>query len=409
MKTNSAAQPIYVAVLRDSVSGKQVEVPKDAKGRPDFFVAATRLRKLQDQTTPKTTPTPENPKLATAKNTFLKAKAEYFKDVKTYNLALTTYDKAKIETEKSKAAKAKPALVAKYEKAEDKAKKNFGKANLAVHTSGNRYDQARKDYEKELKASQKHAAYDHSTHVSSAFGKKFPGQFGAPQLVWIAKTESPKPTVVSKPKTAPTAKPKAPVKAAAAPTSPKPAKTATPATAISVAKKPSPPTPGSDKNHPIDYSLAEVTDGNVLIHTKSGETMKFAKADIQYQSQGNGLSSIKTPDGKTLWFRFVAPEEKSKPEPIAKSETPPPAPVTSATAKLTGVSDTEAADYQVAVPGYPCAKVPAHVWKHKSENKFLAVFDGKRVLLSEGQFLSLDQGAHPELYAKASPTSSPDF
>ncbi|MCE9624234.1 MAG: hypothetical protein K8R69_02085, partial [Deltaproteobacteria bacterium] len=88
-----------------------------------------------------------------------------------------------------------------------------------------------------------------------------------------------------------------------------------------------------------------------------------------------------------------------------------PSPPTAAsdTVKFSGVSDAEAASYATAVPGYPCAKVPAHVWKHKSENKFLAVFDGKRVLLNEAQFLSLDKGAHPELYAKAGPSTSPDF
>ena len=337
----------WALAMRDSRSGQQVEIRLNAQGKPDFFAAEARLRQLT------------------------RAKSSLDKNPK----------------------------------------------------------------------SKKKAAYDYSTGVHGAFGFKRPRPYGAPLLVLVPvkpKTEStpvkvasaPKPSAPSKAaKKAVAALPKFPPAktAAAKPTlakapTPKPAPTAVPSKAPIAPPAAKPTGPGSSKDHPILYSRSEMIDGDIVIHKTDGGILRLAKASSEYRSHGGGLGSIKTAQG-VLWFRHVPPVEtpaiaaKSEPAPLPKAQEPPaaklggpaapiaeiPSAASSSTpSTFSGVSDPEAADYNQPVPGYPTAKAPMYLWKHKDKNEFLAVFEGKRMKLNEAQFLSLHKGAHPELFSKNS-------
>ncbi len=470
-----------VLALRDELTDKEVEVPLDAKGSPDFFVAGLKLRKLQDQTTPPQKEAPPDKKFLAAQAGLKAAKADYQKALKEYEAARGTYEKAQAATAKAKKDGAKPATIAKLEAAEKKAKERYlsKEGSLGAYRKG--YEHSKAAYEKLVKARHRAPAYDYSTASYAAFGKKYPRQYGATLLVAVpakpkaaatpAKPVAKSPVKAVAPqakadKSKPVAKPPAPPAAKPIPAPPpKPAVVATPKVAAAptpkavetkapVAPKPvgvtetiQPVSPGLSKEHPILYSQSEVKDGFIVIHTTDGKTVKFPKASSEYQSHGGGLGSIKTADGMVFWFRHVPPAEElggdaapqvsTKPEPppkptapepspakletpVAKKEEAPAAPPTvSATPTYSGLSDAEAADYTVPVPGYPTEKAPIYVWKHKSREEFLAVGAGKRVKLNQAQFLSLDKGAHPELYAKGpkplpkgpapKPLTTPDF
>lgn len=470
MKTSTAvAKTPMVLALRDSLSGKEVEVPRDAKGNPDFFVAGLTLRRLHEPKSKAAAPAPDKA-LQAAEANLKSSKKDYAKAAKEYNAAMDAYEKARTATAQARAGKAKPGTLAKLEAAEKKAREKYQNADALLCAYRKGYAHDRGVYEKLLKARHRAPAYDYATGSYRAFGKKIPGGYGAALLVAIPpkpKIEAPaekkpKPIAATKPKKAPNAVPvktaKAPSVApkkfapssAKAPSPVKPAPVAVPKptvvpSAAPVAKAPEPKipaaakpaegteslakvSPGLGKEHPLPYSQSEVKDGNIVIHTTEGKTITLPQATSKYQSHGGGLGSITTADGQVFWFRYVPPVEdlggdaapkiaaktvppampKTPDAPVAKLETPvaaktetPAAPASSGPTSFTGVSDAEAANYSIPVEGYPTAKAPLYLWKHKSQDEFLAVFEGKRLKLNKAQFLSLDKGAHPEFYAKS--------
>lgn len=426
-----------VLALRDSVSGKEVEVPRDAKGQPDFFVAGLKLRRLHDSPAP-IAPKP-NAALSSAEAKLRTSKKEYCKAAKEYNAALDGYQKAKVATEQARKNNATPASIAKLQASEAKSKEKYMKADAVLGTYRKAYEHDRGVYEKLKKAEHRSQPYDYSTGSYGGFGKKYPKRYGAPLVVAISATPTPKttpPIMTAKssasgksaaPKknpaapsvfTAPTPKPKAPVKIQTTTTTP----------SVKSQKSEVAPvnTPGCDKEHPILYSISEVKDGNIVILTTEGKTLSYPQTTTKYQSQGGGLGCLTLAEGHTLWFLHkpapektdlvTAPKIASKTEasPLPKEEgistqpkIPPVSTGTSSSstpATLSGVSDAEAADFSIPVEGYPTAKAPVYVWKHKSQDEFLAVGAGKRIRLNKAQFLSLDKGAHPELYAKGPKT-----
>lgn len=466
--TTISKTPLILA-LRDSVSGKEVEIPRNAKGTPDFFVAGLALRRLHE---PKAKALPASDKaLKDSEARLRSSKKDYVKATKEYNAAVDAYEKAKTATSKARADKAKPGVLAKLEAAERKAKEKYqgSDAILCAYRKGFNHDLGA--HEKLLKARHRAPAYDYATGSYRAFGRKSPGGYGA--ILLVAVPAKPKSTAATTPVKAAPIKPHHPSAVPSnsvtkKPESPKPVATGvTPAiptaTKTSIPLPPSkaseekpatgtssvPPSkssPGLSKEHPLQYSQSEVKDGNILIHTTDGKIVKFPQATSKYQPHGGGLGSITTAEGQVYWFSYVAPVEDlggdEAPKVSAKTETPTPpmapkppaakletptapkpeAPAISASSSstnLSGISDAEAAEYTIPISGYPTTKAPVYLWKHKSQDTYLAVGSGKRVKLGSTQFLNLDKAAHPELYGKApkpapktgapKTTNEPDF
>lgn len=381
MKSSSAiAKTPMVLALRDSLSGKEVTVPRDAKGKPDFFVAGLELRRLQE---PKAKPAADpaaDKALQAARENLKNSKQEYAKAAKEYNAALSGYEKARAAVVKAREEKAKPGSIVKLEAAAAKAKDKYHNADalLCAYRKGLEHD--RGVYEKLMKARHRAPAYDYATGSYRAFGKKFPKAYGTPLLVAIpAPAKAPAEKLAGKiPEKVATPKPaKAPIKTspvvskphAAAPKKLPPSQKAAPKIAApihtppEVPKVPVPPAPSAPK----------------------GETGPALKAE--------------TPAAP----KPVPPKPAPVPieAPVATKTETPAATASSGPTSFTGVSDAEAANYTIPVEGYPTAKAPLYLWKHKSQDEFLAVFEGKRLKLNKAQFLSLDKGAHPEFYAKA--------
>ncbi len=374
MKTSTAvAKTPMVLALRDSLSGREVEVPRDAKGKPDFFVAGLELRRLQR---PKAKPVADpaaDKALQAARANLKNSKKEYAKAAKEYNAALSGYEQAQAAVAKARHDKAKPGAIAKLEAAAAKAKGNYLNADALLCAYRKGYEHDRAVYEKLEKARHLAPAYDYATGSYRAFGKKFPKAYGAPLLVAIP----------AKPKT-PTSKPteKGPVKSAVL----KPATTAT-KTVVSapkaIAKPPQKiPTPA-------------------VKPTPAPKAPPAAPAPTAAPTAApTGVTPVPTAPAPVA----PKPAEPAPPKietPVASKAETPAAPASSGPTSFTGVSDAEAANYTIPVQGYPTAKAPVYLWKHKSQDEFLAVFDGKRLKLNKAQFLSLDKGAHPEFYAKA--------
>lgn len=361
MKTSTAiAKTPMVLALRDSRSGKEVVVPHDAKGKPDFFIAGLELRRLQE---PKAKPAADpaaDKALQTARANLKNSKKEYAQAAKEYNAALSGYEKARTAVAKAREDKAKPGAIAKLEAAAAKAKEKYHNADalLCAYRKGHEHD--RGVYEKLMKARHRAPAYDYATGSYRAFGKKFPRTYGAPLLVAIpAPMKAPAETLAGK----------IPEKAAA----PKPAKT-------------------------------PVKTAPVVINPLAVAPKKFPASPAPKAASKAAAPSHATPEAP----KIQAPKAPSAPkgetgsglQAEAPTETPAAAASTGPTS-FTGVSDAEAANYTIPVEGYPTPKAPMYLWKHKSQDEFLAVFEGKRLKLNKAQFLSLDKGAHPEFYAKA--------
>lgn len=383
MKSSSAiAKTPTVLALRDSLSGKEVVVPTDAKGKPDFFVAGLELRRLQE---PKAKPAADpaaDKALQAARENLKNSKQEYAKAAKEYNAALSGYERARTAVAKAREDKAKPAAIAKLEATAAKAKEKYHNADalLCAYRKGLEHD--RRVYERLMKARHRAPAYDYATGSYRAFGKKFPRAYGAPLLVAIpAPTKAPAETLAGK----------MPKKAAA----PKPAKT--PVKTAPVVIKPLAVAP---KKFPAAPAPKAAPKAAAPSHaTPEAPKVQAPKAPNAPKGEtGSGLQAEAPAAPKP-----VAP----KPAPVqieapvaAKTETPASA-ASAGPTSFTGVSDAEAANYTIPVEGYPTAKAPMYLWKHKSQDEFLAVFEGKRLKLNKAQFLSLDKGAHPEFYAKA--------
>lgn len=383
MKSSTAvAQTPMVLALRDSLSGKEVAVPRDAKGKPDFFVAGLELRRLQEpKAKPAADPAAEKA-LQAARENLKNSKKEYAKAAKEYNAALSGYEKARAAVAKAREDKAKPGAIAKLEATAAKAKEKYHNADALLCAYRKGYEHDRGVYEKLVKARYRAPAYDYATGSYRAFGKKFPRAYGAPLLVAIpAPTKAPAETLAGKipEKTAAPKPAKAPVKTASVVSKP-----------LAVAPKTLPASPApkvASKAAAPSHAIPEAP------KIQAPKAPSAAKGET-----GAGLQAEPPAAPKP-----VAP--KPAPVPIetpvaAKTETPAAAASTGPTS-FTGVSDAEAANYTVPVEGYPTAKAPLYLWKHKSQDEFLAVFEGKRLKLNKAQFLSLDKGAHPEFYAKA--------
>ncbi|MCC6273776.1 MAG: hypothetical protein IT572_09955 [Deltaproteobacteria bacterium] len=366
--STAIAKTPMVLALRDSLNGKEVVVPHDAKGKPDFFVAGLELRRLQE---PKAKPAADpaaDKTLQAARENLKNSKKEYAKAAKEYNAALTGYEKARDAAVKAREDKAKPGAIAKLEAAAAKAKEKYQNADALLCAYRKGYEHDRGVYEKLAKSRHRAPAYDYATGSYRAFGKKFPKACGAPLLVAI-----PAPAKALNEKTSGKVAASKPAKPAVktAPIAPKPF--------LAVPKKlpPSPPKVAPKTASPV------------------GAAPEVPK-----------ISVPKTPSAPKHAIGAAKPETPA----VSAGSEP---------TNFTGVSDAEAANYTVPVEGYPTAKAPVYLWKHKSQDEFLAVFEGKRLKLNKAQFLSLDKGAHPEFYAKAGKplpkmpppkkTSDPDF
>lgn len=345
MKGSTAiAKTPMVLGLRDSLSGKEVPVPRDAKGKPDFFVAGLELRRLHKAKAKPAADPVADKALQAARANLKNSKREYAKAAKEYNAALAGYEKAQAAVAKARGDKAKPGAIAKLEAAAAQAKGKYQNADALLCAYRKGYEHDRGVYEKLAKARHRAPAYDYATGSYRAFGKKFPKAYGAPLLVAIpAPVKAPGEKVAASKPAKPAVK--------TAPIVPKP---------LAVAPKKLPPPPAAKPDLAAAPKVA---------------------APVLPKSPGPAPVKIETP---------VA----------TKTETPT-APASSGPTKFSGVSDAEAANYTIPVAGYPTAKAPMYLWKHMSQDEFLAVFEGKRLKLNKAQFLSLDQGAHPEIYAKA--------
>lgn len=212
--------------------------------------------------------------------------------------------------------------------------------------------------------------------------------------------------------------------------SPKPAITAAPGIIFDndPAKKPD---PGSSPELALVYTeLKDNADGSIEVVLKTGAPIKLdPKYDKLSTSKIPGISAVRLGSGKILYFKreeeakpagevppvpveapppviAIAPQPSATSSPLS-TETKPTAPLTTESptsqAAATGneVSDAEAAEYTKPVPGYPVeGKLPVYIWKHKTEDKFLAVKDGMRARLPLGNFISLHRQFHPEFFQK---------
>lgn len=386
--------------LLDGKTGASAVIEKNPQGSWDFKNAAARLKKLQQNAGKAKSPSPQDPATAEARLAAEKSREVYIKAKFNYKKSVKACEEAKTPVQKAKA------------------KENREQCKWL-------YGMAYKKYEEKKDAltnlPQKKPVYQKSTSVGVAFGKSPAAasqKAASPVFLVYSKTAN-----AAAPQT-PTAKKAEPKKkvAAAAPKKPSPK---APLTAVKnvkaePAKTPAPAVsaprvfPPSSEKDPILVKTYEALPGNkVKVISSKDEILFFDKNKDKPKSHGNGLASVRLPDGRVIWLKDLnfkkeaapakpavdfgepAPQAKAA-EPVAA--TPPPAKSEGASAE--NVSEAEAAQYTQPVPGYPAAKCDFYVWKHPSKNEYLAVNGNKRVRLGAGNFLSLDKAVHPENYAK---------